>query len=76
MINNYVIMVGVILFGFELPLWLIFIIVILIVIIAWKFIKFAIKVLLILVVIFIILAALDYFNIFTWIQDVFTTIIF
>ncbi len=70
------IMLGLTLFGFELPLWLIFLVVILIVIIAWKFIKFAIKVLLILVFLFIILALLDYFGVFNWIQEVLNAIIF
>ncbi len=70
------IMLGLTLFGFELPLWLIFLVVILVVIIAWKFIKFAIKVLLILVFLFIILALLDYFGVFNWIQEVLNAIIF
>ena len=38
------------------------------VIIAWKFIKFAIKILLVIVVIFIIIMGLDFFKVFDAIQ--------
>jgi len=69
-------MINLTLFGFQLPLWLIFFIIILIVIFAWRIVKFAIKVLLILVLIFIVLALLDYFNVFNWIKEIITTIIF
>ena len=62
-------------FGFTLPLWAVFLGVILIVIIAWKLIKFAIKVLIILVVFFAILLGLDLIGFFEILQDVFTTFI-
>ena len=54
---------------FSLPLWAVFIGGIVLVIVAWKLIKFAIKVLLILVVFFVILIGLDFFKVFNWIQD-------
>ena len=62
-------MEGIVLFGVELPLWAIFLIVIIGVIIAWKFIKFALTVLLILIVIFVILMILDYLDVFSIIQN-------
>jgi hypothetical protein len=60
-----------ILFGIDIPLWLIFLIGILVLIVAWKIIKFAIKLLLIAVVIFIIIMGLDFINFFSWIQNIF-----
>jgi len=54
--------------GFTLPLWAVFIGGIVLVIVAWKLIKFTIKVLLILVVFFVILIGLDFLNVFNWIQ--------
>jgi len=57
-------------FGFVLPLWAVFIGIILIVVIAWKLIKFAIKVLLILVAFFIILIGLDVSGVFSALQNI------
>ena len=64
-------MVGIVIFGFDLPLWAIFLIGIIGLIVAWKLVKFAIKVLLIAVVIFLILMGLDVLNVFIWIQNSF-----
>ena len=69
-------MLGMVLFGVELPLWAIFLIVIIIAIIAWQLVKFALKILLFLVVFFVILAALDYFSIFSWIQKLFSGLVY
>jgi len=55
-------------FGFSLPLWAVFIGGIIIVVIAWKLIKFALKVLLVLIVFFAILVGLDVLGIFNFIQ--------
>ena len=68
-------MVGIEIFGVELPLWAIFLIGIIIVIVAWKLIKFALKILLIAIVFFVILLALDFFNVFNWIQNLFSGIV-
>jgi hypothetical protein len=68
-------MIGIELFGFILPLWAIFLIVIVVVILAWKVIKFAIKLLLIMIVIFLILMGLDFLNVFGWVQNLFSGII-
>ena len=57
-------MVGIELFGVNLPLWAIFLAGIIVIIVAWKVIKFAIKVLLLAVVIFIVLMGLDVLNVF------------
>jgi hypothetical protein len=57
------------LFGFIIPLWAVFLGVIVIVVIAWKLIKFALKVLLVIVVFFVILIGLDLLNVFKIIQD-------
>ena len=62
-------------FGFILPLWTVFLGVILIAIVAWKIIKFAIKILLILVVFFAVLIGLDIVGVFTWIQELLPSII-
>jgi hypothetical protein len=68
-------MVGIVIFGMNVPLWAIFIIGIIGLIVAWKVVKFAIKVLLISVVIFIILIGLDVLNVFNWIQNSFLGLI-
>ena len=57
------------LFG-SLPLWLILLIGLIVVLIAWKLIKFALKILLILVFAFLILLGLDFIGIFDFIQNV------
>jgi len=57
------------LFGVVIPLWALFIGLILLVIIAWKLIKFALKVLIIVVVFFAILIGLDVLGVFTIIND-------
>ena len=62
-------------FGFSIPLWLIFLCGILIVFVAWKLIKFAIKVLLILIVFFVIIIGLDFFNVFELFQKLFSSLI-
>lgn len=67
--------VGIEIFGAEIPLWAIFLIGIIVVIVAWKLIKFALKILLIAVVFFIILIGLDFFNVFNWIQNLFSGIV-
>jgi len=68
-------MIGIELFGFMLPLWAIFLIGILIVILAWKLIKFAIKLLIIIIVIFLIIIGLDFLNVFSWFQNLFSGLI-
>ncbi len=66
---------GLEIFGYTLPLWAFFLIGIIGLIIVWKLIKFAIKILLVIIVFFIILIGLDYFDIFGWIQNLFSGII-
>ena len=61
-------------FGFTLPLWAVFLGGIIIVVVAWKLIKFALKVLLVLVVFFAILIGLDVLNVFNIIQDLLSNI--
>ena len=61
-------------FGFDLPMWVVFLIGIIVVVIAWKLIKFAIKILLVIVVFFVILIGLDYFQVFNAIQNFFSNI--
>ena len=62
-------------FGFILPLWAVFLGGIIVVIVAWKLIKFAIKVLLIVVVFFAILIGLDFLGVFDWIQGLLSNFI-
>lgn len=64
-------MVGIEIFGITLPFWAIALIGLVIVVLAWKIIKFAIKVLLIAVVLFIVLMGLDVFNVFNWFTGLF-----
>ena len=61
-------------FGFTLPLWAVFLGGIIIVVVAWKLIKFALKVLLVIVVFFAILIGLDFLNVFNIIQDLLSNI--
>jgi hypothetical protein len=61
-------------FGFTLPLWAIFLGGIIIVVVAWKLIKFALKVLLVLVVFFAVLVGLDVLGVFNFIQDILSNI--
>jgi len=56
-------------FGFTLPLWAVFLGGIVIVVVAWKLIKFALKILLVLVVFFAILVGLDVLGVFNLIQS-------
>lgn len=57
-------------FGFTIPLWAFLIGLIVIVIVAWKFIKFALKILLVLIVFFVILIGLDILGVFEILQNV------
>ena len=56
------------------PLWAILLIFILVVIVAWKLIKFAIKIMLVLILILIIFAGLDYLGVFDAIQNLIAVI--
>jgi hypothetical protein len=68
-------MLDIIIFGVDIPLWIAFLIGLIVVIVAWKLIKFAIKILLIIALFFIILMALDYANVFNTLQNLFSGII-
>ena len=59
----------------SLPLWIILLIGIIVVLIAWKIIKFAIKILLILIIAFLILLGLDFLNVFDFIQNILTNFV-
>jgi hypothetical protein len=63
------------LFGFNLPLWAVFAGGIVLVYIAWKIIKFAVKILLILIVFLAILFGLDLIGFFGWIQGMLSSFI-
>jgi hypothetical protein len=67
--------IGFQIFGFELPLWALFLIGIIGAIVAWKFIKFAIKIMLIVIVFFIVLFVIDYFSVIKGIQDLLLSVI-
>lgn len=62
---------GIVLFGFIFPVWLIFILLIIGAIIAWKLIRFTIKILILIIIFFIILITLDYFKVFDFFQNIF-----
>ena len=62
---------GIALFGFIFPTWIIFILIIIGAIIAWKLIKFTIKILLLIIIFFIILITLDFFKVFDFFQNIF-----
>lgn len=68
-------LIEIMLFGFEFPLWLIFLLSIIGVIVAWKLIKFTVKFLLIIIIFFIILLGLDFFGIFDFIQNIIYSLI-
>lgn len=61
-------------FGFTLPLWAVFLGGIIIVVVAWKLIKFALKVLLVIIVFFGILIGLDVLGVFNFIQGLLSNI--
>ena len=61
-------------FGFTLPLWAVFLGGLIVVVVAWKFIKFAIKILLILIIFFAILIGLDFLGVFNFIQSLLSNI--
>ena len=63
------------LFGVTIPLWAVFIGIIIVVVVAWKLIKFALKVFLVLIVFFVILIGLDILGVFDWIQHLFSGIL-
>jgi hypothetical protein len=63
------------LFGFVIPLWLVFIALIIGVVILWKIIKFALKILLVIVAFFVILFGLDLLGVFDFIQNIFSSIV-
>ena len=56
--------------GISIPLWALFLGGIIIVIVAWKIIKFAIKVFVALLIFFGILIGLDMLHVFDWIQNI------
>ena len=62
-------------FGFDVPNAALFLIGIIGVIVLWKLVKFALKLLLVIVAFFVILMALDYFQVFSTIQGIFSTVI-
>ena len=64
-----------ILFGITIPLWALLIGVIIIAVVAWKIIKFAIKLLLILIVAALAIIGLDLAGVFDSIQDVLFSLI-
>ncbi|MCD6237561.1 MAG: hypothetical protein J7K13_06395, partial [Thermoplasmata archaeon] len=59
-------------FGIYIPLWAFVLIVIAGVIIGWKIIKFALKLLITFIIALLIVAALDYFNIFALLRNFLT----
>jgi len=61
-------------FGVIVPLWAVFLGGIILVVVAWKLIKFALKLLMIIVVFFIILIGLDVTGVFNWIQSLLASV--
>lgn len=59
--------------GFQIPLWLVFLGGLLIVVVAWKLIKFAIKLLVVLLIFFGLLIGLDMIGVFGKIQELIST---
>ncbi len=59
-------------FGVIVPLWAIFIGGIILVLLAWKLIKFTIKLVFIVVAFLVILIGLDFAGVFDWIQNLLT----
>jgi hypothetical protein len=57
------------LFSYDIPLWALIIGVILLAVVAWKLIKFAIKVLITVVILLALMIGLDIIGVFSWIQE-------
>ncbi len=55
-------------FGITIPLWAVFLGVIILIILAWKIIKFALKVLIIFLLGMGVLIGLDFIGLFSWLQ--------
>jgi hypothetical protein len=68
-------MLDIIIFGTDIPLWVVFIVGLIVVFLAWKVIKFAIKILLVIALFFIILIILDYSNVFDALQSLISGLI-
>lgn len=66
-------LIGITLFGYIFPMWFIFLLLIIGFIIAWKLIKFTIKVLLLVIMFFVIVLCLDFFGVFEFIQNIIST---
>jgi len=65
----------VVLFGYEIPLWLFMILGIIFVVLAWKLIKFALVVLFILIIFLVILMGLDFLGVFEKLQNLIANVI-
>ncbi|MDG6229301.1 MAG: hypothetical protein QCH96_04995 [Candidatus Thermoplasmatota archaeon] len=59
--------------GFQIPLWALLLGGLLIVVVAWKLIKFAIKLLVVLLIFFGLLIGLDMLGVFQYIQNLMIT---
>ena len=55
-------------FGITIPLWAVFLGIIILIILAWKIIKFALKVLIIFLLGMGVLIGLDFIGLFSWLQ--------
>jgi hypothetical protein len=62
-------------FGVTVPLWAIFVGGIILVLLAWKLIKFTIKLVFIVVAFLIILIGLDFAGVFDWIHNLLTPVL-
>jgi len=68
-----IIMVDII--GFQIPLWAVFLGGLIVVVVAWKLIKFAIKLLIVLLIFFALIIGLDMIGVFQWIQNMMGSIL-
>ena len=55
-------------FGLDVPIWAVLVLLILFVVVAWKIIKFALKILVMILVFFVVLIGLDWLNVFDLLQ--------
>jgi hypothetical protein len=60
---------GMELLSMSIPLWAIFLVVVIVILLVWQFIRFTLRVLLFFVLFFLLLIVLDFFGVFSWIQQ-------
>ncbi|MEM0493204.1 MAG: hypothetical protein QXS02_04555 [Candidatus Thermoplasmatota archaeon] len=57
--------------GVEVPIWTILILLLILIVVLWRIIKFTLKILVVVIVFVLLLIGLDLLGFFSWIKDMF-----